>query len=147
MNSNKCYKRILASSLRAIKSCLDRTSDKICVLTSQPSKNTKKFWIKRPNQHQQHSAGINHPFEGALQHCHIEEVVEGMHHKYSLLEQCQKHRGSMVRVIKPPYLNAHQLLDVDRSKVHPLVRNLFHVKVTQVSLTGRLKLMQKIGKN
>ena len=64
-----------------------------------------------------------------------------------LLEQCHKHRGTMFRVIKSPYLNTPQHLDVDRSKVHPLVRTLFHGKARQVPLTGRLKLIQKIGKN
>ena len=93
----------------------------------------------RPNRHQQHSTRIDRPFEGALQHHHMEEVVEGVHHKHSSLEQCHKHRGSMVRVIKSPYLNTPQLLDVDRSKVHPLVRNLFHIKERQAPLAGRLK--------
>ena len=68
----RILKRKLASSLRAIKSCLGRTSQ--------------------------------------------------------TLEQFHNHRGNMVRVIKSPYLNTPQLLDVDRSQVHPLVRNLFHVK-------------------
>ena len=81
----------------------------------------------------------NHPFEGALQHHHMEEVVEGVHHKHSSLEQCHKHRGSMVRVIKSTYLNTPQLLDVDRSKVYLLVRNLFYVKARQAPLAGRLK--------
>ena len=45
----------------------------------------------------------------------------------------------MVKVIKSPYLNTPQLLDVDRSKVRPLVRNLFHVKDRQAPLAGRLK--------
>ena len=45
----------------------------------------------------------------------------------------------MVRVIKSPYLNNPQFLDVDKSKVHPLVRNLFRVKVRQAPLAGRLK--------
>ena len=45
----------------------------------------------------------------------------------------------MVRVIISPYLNTPQLLDVERSKVHPLVRNLFHVKARQAPLSGRLK--------
>ena len=69
----------------------------------------------------------------------MEEVVEGVHYKRSSLEQCHKHRGSTVRVIKSPYLNIPQLLDVDRSKVHPLVRNLFHIKERQAPLAGRLK--------
>ena len=94
---------------------------------------------KRPNRHQKHSTRIDRPFEGALQHHHMEEVVEGMHHKHSLLEQCHKQRGSMVRVIKSPYLNTPHLLDVDRSTVHPLVRDLFHVKARQAPLAGRLK--------
>ena len=94
---------------------------------------------ERPNQHQQHSAGIDRPFEGTLQHYHMKEVVEGVHHKYSSLEPCHKHRGSMTRVIKSPYLNTPQLLDVDRSKVHPLVRNLFLVKTRQAPLAGKLK--------
>ena len=45
----------------------------------------------------------------------------------------------MVRVIKSPYLNNPQLLYVNKSKVHPLVRNLFQVKVRQAPLTGRPK--------
>ena len=45
----------------------------------------------------------------------------------------------MVRVKKSPYLNTPQLLDVDKSKVHPLVRNLFQAKVRQFALTGKLK--------
>ena len=45
----------------------------------------------------------------------------------------------MIRVIKSPYLNIPQLLDVDRSKVDPLVRNLFHAKTGQAPLKGRLK--------
>ena len=45
----------------------------------------------------------------------------------------------MVRVIKSPFLNTPQHLDVDRSKVHPLVKNLFHVKVRQAPLAERLK--------
>ena len=49
----------------------------------------------------------------------------------------------MVRVIKSPYLNTPQLLDVDRSKVHPLVRNLFLVKARQTPLAGRLKFLEK----
>ena len=69
----------------------------------------------------------------------MKEVEESVHHKHSLLEQCQKHRGSMVRVIKSPYLNTPQLLDLDRSKVHPLVRNLFLVKARQAPLAERLK--------
>ena len=94
------------------------------------------FCVKRPNQHQQHSARIDHPFVGAFQHHHMEEVVEGMQHKHSSLEQCHKHRGSTVRVIKSPYLDTPQLLDVDTSKVHPLVGNLFHIKARQAPLTG-----------
>ena len=68
----------------------------------------------------------------------MEEVVEGVHHKHSSLKQCHAHRGSTVRVIKSPYLNTPKLLDVDRSKVHPLVRNLFHIKERQAPLAGRL---------
>ena len=45
----------------------------------------------------------------------------------------------MVRVIKSRYLNTPLLLDVDRSKAHPLVRNLLHVKARQAPLAGRLK--------
>ena len=59
-----------------------------------------------------------------------------MQHKHSSLEQCHKHRGSTVRVIKSPYLDTPQLLDVDTSKVHPLVGNLFHIKARQAPLTG-----------
>ena len=69
----------------------------------------------------------------------MEEAVEGVHHKHSSLEQFHKHNGSMVRVTKPSYFNTPQLQDVDRSKVHLLVRNLFHVKVRQAPLAGRLK--------
>ena len=67
--------------------------------------------------------------------------------KQKYQEGLHKHRGTMFRVIKSPYLNTPQHLDVDRSKVHPLVRTLFHGKARQVPLTGRLKLIQKIGKN
>ena len=130
---------MLASYLRVIKSCLGRTSERIGALTLKPSRNTKKFCVRRLNRHQQHLARIDRPFEGALQHHHMEEVVGGVHHKHSSSEQCRKHRGSMVRVIKSPYLNTPQLLDVDRSKVHPLVRNLFHIKERQAPLAGRLK--------
>ena len=70
---------------------------------------------------------MDRSFEGAREHYHQEEVVEGVHYKHSSLEQCHKHRASMVRVIKSPYHSTPQLLYVDRSKVHPLVRNLFHV--------------------
>ena len=45
----------------------------------------------------------------------------------------------MVRVIKSPYLSTPQLLDVDGSKVHPLVWKLFHVKTRQAPPAGRLK--------
>ena len=119
--------------------CLGRTSERIGVLTLKSSRNTKKFCVKRPNQYQQHSAGIDRPFEEAVQHHHMEEVVEGVPHKYSLLQQCHKQRSTMVRVPKSSYLNTPQLLDVDKSKVHPLVRNLLHVKVRRAPLAGRLK--------
>ena len=118
---------------------MGRTSERIGVLTLKPNRNAKKFCVRRPNRHQQHSARIDRPFEGALQHHRMEEVVEGVHHKHSPLEQRHKHRGSTVIVIKSPYLNTPQLLDVDRSKVHPLVRNLFHIKERQAPLAGRLK--------
>ena len=62
-----------------------------------------------------------------------------VHHKHSLLEQCHKQRESMVRVIKSPYPNTPQLLDVGKSKLHHLVRNFFHVKARQAPLAGRLK--------
>ena len=53
----------------------------------------------------------------------------------------------MVRVIKSPYLKTPQLLDVDRSKVRPLVSNLFRVKARQAPQAGRLKcLFRKQGK-
>ena len=45
----------------------------------------------------------------------------------------------MVRVIKSLYLNTPQLLDKDKSKVHPLIRNLFRVKAREAPLAGRLK--------
>ena len=76
----------------------------------------------------------------------MEEVVEGVHHKHSSLEQCHKHKGSMVRVIKSPYLNTVQLLDINRSKVHPLVRNLSNIKVKQAPLAGGLKFYSENGK-
>ena len=44
----------------------------------------------------------------------------------------------MVRVIKSLYLNTPQLLDKDKSKVHPLIRNLFRVKAREAPLAGRL---------
>ena len=49
----------------------------------------------------------------------------------------------MVRKIKSPYLNIPQILDVDRSKVQPLVRNLFHFKVRQAPQAIRLKFHLK----
>ena len=92
--------------------------------------------LRRPNRQQQHSARIDRPFEGALlrHHMVMEEVVKGVYHKHSSLEQCHKHRSSIVRVIKSPCLNTPELLDVDR-----LNRNLFHVKERQAPLAGRLK--------
>ena len=45
----------------------------------------------------------------------------------------------MVRVIKSPYPNTPQLLDLGKSKLHHLVRNFFHVKARQAPLAGRLK--------
>ena len=54
----------------------------------------------------------------------------------------------MVRVVISPYLNTPQLLNVDNKlKVHPLVKNLFQVKVGQGS-TGRKTniLSRKLGK-
>ena len=45
----------------------------------------------------------------------------------------------MVSVTKSPYLNTPQLLDVDRSKVHSLDRNIFPVKARKAALAGRLK--------
>ena len=59
--------------------------------------------------------------------------------KLSSLEQYHKHKDSMVRVIKSPYRYIPQLLHEDRSEVHPLVRNLLHVKARQAPLPGRLK--------
>ena len=92
------------------------------------------------------STGIDCPFERALQHHHMEEKKIIYQRRYSLLEHCHKHRGSMIRVIKSPYLNTPQLLDVDNSKVHP-IRNLFHVKARQPPVAGRLKLFwEKWGK-
>ena len=41
---------------------------------------------KETKSTQHHSAGIDRPFEWALQH-HIEEVAEGVRHKHSSLEQ------------------------------------------------------------
>ena len=111
----------------------------IGVLTLKLSRNTRKLCVKRPNRPLQHSAGINRPFEGALQHHHMEQVVECVHLKHSPLQQCFKHRESMVRVIKSPYLNTPQLLDLDRSKVRLFVRNLFHVKARQALVDGRVK--------
>ena len=57
------------------------------------------------------STGIDCPFERALQHHHMEEKKIIYQRRYSLLEHCHKHRGSMIRVIKSPYLNTPQLLD------------------------------------
>ena len=50
--------------------------------------------------------------------------------------QTQREHG---RVIKSPYLNTPQLLDLDRSKVRLFVRNLFHVKARQALVDGRVK--------
>ena len=44
-----------------------------------------------------------------------------------------------MRVIESPYLNTPLFLHVDRSKVHPLARNLFHIKTRQAPFAGRLK--------
>ena len=44
-----------------------------------------------------------------------------------------------MRVIESPYLNTPLFLHVDRSKVHPLARNLFHIKARQAPFAGRLK--------
>ena len=52
----------------------------------------------------------------------------------------------MVRVIKSPYLNTLQLLDINWSKVHPLVRNLSNIKVKQAPLAGGLKFYSENGK-
>ena len=94
--------------------------------------------MKKPTRHQHHLAGIDHPFERTLQHHHMEEEVECVHHRHTSLEQCHKCKGSMVRVKKSPYLNTPQLLDVDGSKVGPLVRNFLHVKATPAPMAGRL---------
>ena len=73
------------------------------------------------------------------------EEVEDVHHKHSSLEQCHKRKGSMVRVIKSPYLNMLQLLDINRSKEHPLVRNLSNIKARQAPLAERLKFYSENG--
>ena len=109
-----------------INSCLDRTSESIHVVALKPNRKTKKSCAKRPNQHQKHSTGTGLPFEGPSR--------GGIGRR-----ACHKHKESMVRVIKSPYDSNPQLLDVNRSKLHPLVRNLFHAKVRQAPLTGRLK--------
>ena len=96
------------------KSCLGRTSEKIGVLAFKQSKKTEKFYLKRRKRYRQHSARIDCPFEGSLQHHHRVNVMEGVQHKHFLLEQCHKHKGSTVIVIKSPYLNTPQLLDGDR---------------------------------
>ena len=110
----------------AINSCLDRTSESIDEGALKPNRNTKKFCVKRPNQPQKHSTSIELPFEGPSRRGNGGRA-------------CHKHKESMVRVIKSPYHSNPQLLDVNRSKLHPLVRNLFHAKVRQAPLTGRLK--------
>ena len=61
---------------------------------------------------QEQEAGIDRPFEGTLQHHLMKDVIEGVHHKYSSLEQCNKHEDRMVTKIKSPYLNIPQIRQV-----------------------------------
>ena len=70
--------------------------------------NFREDWCTSLVRHQQHLTDKDRPLEGALQH-HLEEVVEGVHHTHSSLDQCQKHK-SIIRVIKSPYLSTLQFL-------------------------------------
>ena len=70
--------------------------------------NFREDWCTSLVRHQQHSTEKDRPLEGTLQH-HMEEVVEGVHHTHSSLDQCQKH-NCMVRVIKSPYLSTPKFL-------------------------------------
>ena len=127
----------------AIKSCFGRTSERIGVIAFKPSRNTKKFCVKTLTTFKRKRP----PHLKGPSRCSMEEVAEGVHQKYSSLDQCHKHKDSMVRAIKSPFLNTPQQLDVDNSKVHPLVRNLFQVIMRQAPLTGRLKFYSEIEEN
>ena len=118
--------------MSAIKSCFGRTSERIGVIAFKPSRNTKKFCVKTPTTFKRKRP----PHLKDPSRCSMEEVVEG-----------HKHKDSMVRAIKSPFLNTPQQLGVDNSKVHPWVRNLFQVIMRQAPLTGRLKFYSEIEEN
>ena len=52
------------------------------------------------------------------------------------MPQKQRQHGKSNKITLP---HTPQVLDVDRSKVHHLIRNLFYVKARQAALAGRLK--------
>ena len=92
--------------------------------------------MKQNHLHQ----GVKRPSEGALQR-QVEEVVGGQSHKRTLLDQHCTH--NMVRVLTIPYLKIPQLVNAQTLKVHPLIRNLFEIKVQYALLVGRLKFPLK----
>ena len=49
----------------------------------------------------------------------------------------------MVRVITTTYLNIRHFLNVDLSKLYPLIKNLFRIKLKHVSFTRRLEFYPK----
>ena len=65
-----------------IRSGLGQTSEITSALASKLNKITDRFREKKTNLHQK-LTGIDRSFEGALQHNHMEKVVEGVHHRYS----------------------------------------------------------------
>ena len=84
--------------------------------------------------------GVKRPSEGALQR-QVEEVVGGQRHKRTLLDQhCA---SNMVRVLTTHNLKIPQLVNAETLKVHPLIRNLFEIKVQHRLLVGRLKFPLK----
>ena len=120
---------------------MGRILERIGVLNLKPNRNAKKFCVNRINQRQQHSARTDHPFEGILQHHHMKEIVEGVHHKHFSLEQChntttQRQHGKSNKIILPQHSTTSGCRQV---KSTYFVRNLFHVKARQAPLSGNLK--------
>ena len=88
--------------------------------------------MKQNSLHQ----GVKRPFEETFQR-QVEEVVGGQRHKRTLLDQhCA---NNLVRVLTKPHLKIPQLINTETLKVHPLIRNLFKIKVQHALLVGRLK--------
>ena len=82
--------------------------------------------------------GKNSSFEGPPpQHRYMDqETVDGKHLRYFLLDQRHSkfQKKNMVRVITTTYLNIHYFQDINVSKVHPLIKNLFRIKSKHASL-------------